>query len=333
MNPTLPTAMRYVSIARPGGPDVLVIKEMPVPAPASGEVLIKVAAAGVNRPDVFQREGAYPPPPGASDVPGLEVAGEIVALGAGVQQVSQGDKVCALVASGGYAEYCVAPVEQVLPVPAGWTEIEAGGLPETCFTVWANVFQRGGLKAGERLLVHGGTSGIGVTAIQLAHAMGAEVYATAGSPDKVKVCQELGATLGIDYRKEDFVTVLAKATGGKGVDVILDMVGGSYVARNLEAAAVGGRIVQIAWLGGSKVEADFSKLMVKRLVWTGSTLRARPVAEKGAIASELRANVWPLLEKRAIRPVVHATFPLDEVQAAHRLMESSAHIGKIMLVP
>ena len=333
MIPTLPTVMRYVSIARPGGPDVLVIKEMPVPAPASGEVLIEVAAAGINRPDVFQRGGAYPPPPGASDVPGLEVAGEIVALGSGVQQVSQGDKVCALVASGGYAEYCVAPVEQVLPVPAGWTEIEAGGLPETCFTVWANVFQRGGLKAGERLLVHGGTSGIGVTAIQLAHAMGAEVYATAGSPDKVKVCQELGATLGIDYRKEDFVTVLAKATGGKGVDVILDMVGGSYVARNLEAAAVGGRIVQIAWLGGSKVEADFSKLMVKRLVWTGSTLRARPVAEKGAIASELRANVWPLLEKRAIRPVVHATFPLDEVQAAHRLMESSAHIGKIMLVP
>ena len=333
MTPSLPATMRYVKIVQPGGPEVLSLDEMAVPTPGDGEVLIRVAAAGVNRPDVFQRAGAYPPPPGASDVPGLEVAGEVVARGRGADRFAKGDRVCALVASGGYAEYCTAPIAQVLPVPAGWSELEAGGLPETFFTVWTNVFQRGLLQAGEHLLVHGGTSGIGTTAIQLASALGATVYATAGSAEKVKVCEELGAARGIDYRQEDFVAVIKEATGSRGVDVILDMVGGSYVARNLEAAAVGGRIVQIAWLGGSKVEADFAKLMVKRLVWTGSTLRPRPVAEKGAIAEELRQQVWPLLERKAIRPVIHATFPLGEAAAAHRLMESSEHIGKIMLVP
>ena len=333
MTPSLPATMRYVKIVQPGGPEVLSLDEMAVPTPGDGEVLIRVAAAGVNRPDVFQRAGAYPPPPGASDVPGLEVAGEVVARGRGANRFAEGDLVCALVASGGYAEYCTAPVPQVLPVPTGWSELEAGGLPETFFTVWTNVFQRGRLQAGEHLLVHGGTSGIGTTAIQLASALGATVYATAGSAQKVKVCGELGAARGIDYRQEDFVAVIKDATGGRGVDVILDMVGGSYVARNLEAAAVGGRIVQIAWLGGSKVEADFAKLMVKRLVWTGSTLRPRPVAEKGAIAEELRQQVWPLLERKTIRPVIHATFPLGEAAAAHRLMESSEHIGKIMLVP
>ncbi|WP_027134369.1 NAD(P)H-quinone oxidoreductase [Geminicoccus roseus] len=325
--------MRYVKIVRPGGPEVLALDEMARPDPAPGEVLIRVAAAGINRPDVFQRGGSYPPPPGASDVPGLEVAGEVVALGRGVDAYAVGDHVCALVASGGYADYCVAPVEQTLPVPSGWSDIEAGGVPETFFTVWTNVFQRGGLQPGERFLVHGGTSGIGVTAIQLAHALGAEVYATAGSPEKAKACEELGAVRGIDYRREDFVEVVKQATGGKGVDVILDMVGGDYVARNLEAAAMNGRIVQIAWLQGSRVEADFTKLMVKRLTWTGSTLRARSVAEKGAIAQELRTRVWPLLEAGTIRPVVHATFPLTEVVEAHRLMESSAHTGKILLVP
>ncbi|HWL68974.1 MAG TPA: NAD(P)H-quinone oxidoreductase, partial [Geminicoccus sp.] len=244
-----------------------------------------------------------------------------------------GDAVCALVASGGYAEYCTAPAEQVLPVPEGWSMVEAGGLPETFFTVWTNVFQRGRLRQGERFLVHGGSSGIGVTAIQLAHAFGAEVFATAGSPDKVKACEDLGARRGIDYRREDFVAVVREATGGKGVDLILDMVGGSYVSRNLDAAAVEGRIVQIAWLEGSRVEADFTRLMAKRLTWTGSTLRPRSVAEKGQIARELREQVWPILSAGRIRPVVHAVLPLDQVVEAHRLMESSAHIGKILLVP
>jgi NADPH2:quinone reductase len=333
MTASLPATMRQVKIVRPGGPEVLVLDETSVPRPSAMEVLIRVAAAGVNRPDVFQRAGSYPPPPGASDIPGLEVAGEVVSVGSGVTDFAPGDRVCALVASGGYAEYCVAPAAQTLPVPAGWSETEAGGLPETFFTVWTNVFQRGRLQPGERLLVHGGTSGIGVTAIQLASAMGSEVYATAGSPEKARTCEQLGAVRGIDYRKEDFVAVIAEATGGRGVEVILDMVGGPYVARNLEAAAVEGRIVQIAWLQGSRIEADFTKLMVKRLTWTGSTLRARSVAEKGAIARELRERVWPLLESGRIRPVVHATFPLAEVADAHRLMESSAHTGKILLLP
>jgi putative PIG3 family NAD(P)H quinone oxidoreductase len=333
MSDQLPSAMRYVRIARPGGPEVLEIDRMPVPQPGPGEVLIRVASAGVNRPDVFQRMGAYPPPPGASDVPGLEVAGEVVALGQDVAGVALGDAVCALVASGGYAEYCTAPAPQVLPVPEGWSTVEAGGLPETFFTVWTNVFQRGRLRQGERFLVHGGSSGIGVTAIQLAHAFGAEVFATAGSPDKVRACENLGATRGIDYRREDFVAVVREATGGKGVDLILDMVGGSYVSRNLDAAAVEGRIVQIAWLEGSRVEADFTRLMAKRLTWTGSTLRPRSVAEKGQIARELREQVWPILAAGRIRPVVHAVLPLDQMVEAHRLMESSAHIGKILLVP
>ncbi|WP_159714775.1 NAD(P)H-quinone oxidoreductase [Geminicoccus flavidas] len=333
MSDQLPSSMRHVRITRPGGPEVLEIARMPVPQPGPGEVLIRVASAGVNRPDVFQRMGAYPPPPGASDVPGLEVAGEVVALGQGVAGVALGDAVCALVASGGYAEYCTAPAEQVLPVPEGWGTVEAGGLPETFFTVWTNVFQRGRLRQGERFLVHGGSSGIGVTAIQLAYAFGAQVFATAGSPDKVRACEELGATRGIDYRREDFVAVVREATGGKGVDLILDMVGGSYVSRNLDAAAVEGRIVQIAWLEGSRVEADFTRLMAKRLTWTGSTLRPRSVAEKGQIARELHEQVWPVLSAGRIRPVVHAVLPLDQVVEAHRLMESSAHIGKILLVP
>jgi putative PIG3 family NAD(P)H quinone oxidoreductase len=306
---------------------------MPVPQPASGEVLIKVAAAGVNRPDVFQRMGSYPPPPGASEVPGLEVAGEVVEVGPGVQDIRRGEHVCALVASGGYAEYCVAPVPQVLPVPKGWQDVEAAGLPETFFTVWTNVFERGALKSGERLLVHGGTSGIGVTAIQMATASGAEVFATAGSTEKARACEQLGARRGIDYRNEDFVAVVKEATGGKGVDVILDMVGGAYVSRNLDAAATDGRIVQIAWLQGSRIEADFTKLMVKRLTWTGSTLRARPVEEKGRIAQALRTHVWPHLESGRVRPVVHAVLPLDQAAEAHRLMESSTHVGKILLVP
>ncbi|HEX2527885.1 MAG TPA: NAD(P)H-quinone oxidoreductase [Geminicoccus sp.] len=333
MAPSLPGGMRYVKILRPGGPEVLEVDRMPLPEPGQGEVLIKVAAAGVNRPDVFQRMGSYPPPPGASDVPGLEVAGEVVRLGQGVASPALGEHVCALVASGGYAEYCIAPAVQVLPVPKGWRDLDASGLPETFFTVWTNVFERGGLKRGERLLVHGGTSGIGVTAIQLAAAMGAEVYATAGSAEKARTCEELGARRGIDYRSEDFVAVVKEATGGKGVDVILDMVGGAYVPRNLEAAAIDGRIVQIAWLQGSRIEADFTKLMVKRLTWTGSTLRARPVEEKGRIAQALRTQVWPLLEGGRIKPVVHATLPLEQAAEAHRLMESSVHVGKILLVP
>jgi putative PIG3 family NAD(P)H quinone oxidoreductase len=333
MTAHLPETMRYVKITRPGGPEVLTLDRMPVPSPGPGELLIRVVAAGVNRPDVFQRMGSYPPPPGASDVPGLEIAGEVVALGTDVDGFAQGDLVCALAASGGYAEFCTVPALQALPVPAGWNVVDAGGLPETFFTVWTNVFERGALKAGERFLVHGGTSGIGVTAIQLASAMGAEVYATAGSAEKAAACETLGARRGIDYRREDFVAVVKDATGGKGADVILDMVGGSYVERNLEAAAMHGRIVQIAWLQGSRIEADFTKLMVKRLTWTGSTLRARSVAEKGGIASALREKVWPLLESGRVRPVVHATFTLDQVVEAHRLMESSAHVGKILLVP
>ena len=328
----LPADMIFIRIDRPGPPEVLVPDRMPVPHPGAGEVLIKVAAAGINRPDVLQREGGYPPPPGASDVPGLEVAGEVVALGEGVARWRLGDRVMALVSSGGYAEYCTAPAPQVLPVPEGMGMIDAGGIPETFFTVWTNVFDRGRLQEGERFLVHGGSSGIGTTAIQLAHAFGATVFATVGGEDKRRACLELGARRVIDYRNEDFVAVLREETGGKGVDVILDMVGGPYVERNLQALAVEGRLVQIAWLQGPKVQANFMALMLKRLTWTGSTLRPRSVAQKGEIAQALEAKVWPLLAAGKVKPLIHRTFPLAEAAAAHALMESSTHIGKIVLV-
>jgi putative PIG3 family NAD(P)H quinone oxidoreductase len=329
----LPADMTFIRIDRPGPPEVLVPDRMPVPHPGAGEVLIEVAAAGINRPDVLQREGGYPPPPGASDVPGLEVAGEVVALGEGVARWRLGDRVMALVSSGGYAEYCTAPAPQVLPVPEGMGMIDAGGIPETFFTVWTNVFDRGRLQEGERFLVHGGSSGIGTTAIQLAHAFGATVFATVGGEDKRRACLELGARRVIDHRNEDFVAVLREETGGKGVDVILDMVGGPYVERNLQALAVEGRLIQIAWLQGPKVQANFMALMLKRLTWTGSTLRPRSVEQKGQIARALEAKVWPLLAAGTVRPLIHRTFPLAEAAAAHALMESSAHIGKIVLIP
>ena len=328
----LPAEMTFIRIDRPGPPEVLVPDRMPIPAPGAGEVLIKVAAAGINRPDVLQRQGGYPPPPGATDVPGLEVAGEVAAVGDGVTRWQLGDRVMALVSSGGYAEYCTAPAPQVLPVPPGVGMIEAGGIPETFFTVWANVFDRGRLQPGESFLVHGGSSGIGTTAIQLAHAFGATVFATVGGEDKRRACLELGAKRVIDYRNEDFVEIVRAETGGKGVDVILDMVGGPYVERNLQALAVEGRLVQIAWLQGPKVHANFMALMLKRLTWTGSTLRPRSVEQKGEIAKALEAKVWPLLAEGKVKPLIHQTFPLKEAAAAHALMESSTHIGKIVLV-
>ncbi len=328
---TLPTQMNFIRLDGFGGPDVLKPDRMAVPSPAQGEVLIKVAAAGVNRPDVQQRLGQYNPPPGASPVPGLEVAGEIVAVGAGVSRFSVGDSVCALVSGGGYAEYCVAPEPQTLPVPRGLSMLEAGGVPETYFTVWTNVFERGRLQAGETLLIHGGSSGIGTTAIQLAHAFGARVFVTAGNAQKCAACLELGAERAINYRHEDFVAVVREATQGAGVNLILDMVGGDYLARNLDALAVEGRLVQIAWLGGSTISADFMKLMIKRLTWTGSTLRPRTIEQKGAIARALAQKVWPLLESGKVRPLIHQTFPLVQAAQAHRAMEASEHVGKIML--
>lgn len=323
--------MKAVEISQPGGPEVLKPVERPMPQAGPGEVLIKVTAAGVNRPDVFQRKGNYPPPAGASDLPGLEVAGEIVDGDAGRGGFKVGDKVCALVAGGGYAEYCVAPVEQCLPIPAGLSEIEAAGLPETYFTVWTNVFDRGALSAGETLLVHGGASGIGTTAIQLAKALGHTVYATAGSDERVRAVEELGADLGINYRTQDFVEEVKKATDGRGVDVILDMVAGDYIGRDVQCLADDGRIVIIALLGGAKGEVDFNHVMRRRLTITGSTLRPRPVAFKGAIAAKLRERVWPLLEAGTIRPIVHATFPLEEAAKAHAMMEAGDNIGKIIL--
>lgn len=327
----LPTEMMQIAIAAPGGPEMLIPQTVPVPVPAAGEVLIRVVAAGVNRPDVLQRAGAYPPPPDASPIPGLEVAGTIAALGSAVTRWRIGDAVCALVNGGGYAEFALAPAGQVLPVPAGLDPAAAAGLPETCFTVWTNVFERGRLRAGERLLVHGGTSGIGTTAIQMAKARGAIVYATAGGPDKVAACRALGADAAIDYRSQDFVAEIKALTGGAGVDVILDMVGGDYIARNLRCLAVEGRLVQIAFLQGAKAEIDFAPLMVKRQTITGSTLRPRSPADKAAIAAALEAEIWPLVTAGQLRPRIHARFPLTEAAAAHRLMESSAHIGKILL--
>jgi NADPH2:quinone reductase len=324
--------MIAIEIREPGEPDVLVPADRPRPAPAGGEVLIKVAAAGVNRPDIMQRLGKYPPPPGASDIPGLEVAGVVEQIGDGVHGWRAGDRVCALVAGGGYAEYCVAPAPQCLPVPSRLDLTAAAAIPETFFTVWTNVFERGRLVAGESLLVHGGASGIGTTAIQLARAFGARVFATAGSAEKCAACERLGAERAVNYRSEDFAAVVRDATGGRGVDVILDMVGGDYVARNVAALALDGRLVQIATLGGSRVPLDLRAVMQRRLTLTGSTLRARSVAEKGAIAQALRERVWPLLEVGVVAPVVHATFPLRAAADAHRLMEADTHIGKIVLV-
>ncbi len=323
--------MRAVVARRPGDPDVLEIEMRPRPVPAEGEVLVRVEAAGVNRPDILQRMGHYPVPPGASDVLGLEVAGEVVGRGAGATQYPEGARVTALVPGGGYADYCVVNERNALPIPAGLTVIEAAAIPETYFTVWTNVFDRGALKAGETLLVHGGTSGIGTTAIALAKAFGAQVVATAGSDDKARQCERLGADVGVNYRTEDFVKRTLDATAGRGADVILDMIGGDYVERNYAAAAVEGRVVQIAFVQGQKVTIDLRPLMQKRLHHTGSTLRPRSPAEKAVIAESLRSKVWPLLESGRCKPIIDSTFPLADAAKAHQRMESSAHIGKIVL--
>jgi NADPH2:quinone reductase len=324
--------MRAVEISKPGGPDVLVVADRPTPAPGHGEVLIKVAAAGVNRPDVMQRMGHYPPPPGITDIPGLEVAGVIEAVGSEVTGWRAGDRVCALVAGGGYAEYCVAPAPQCLPIPANIDVVHAAAMPETFFTVWTNVFERGKLKPGESILIHGGSSGIGTTAIQLAHAFGSRAFATAGSAEKCAACERLGAERAINYRESDFVAAIKEATGGKGVDVVLDMVGGDYLPRNMDVLAMDGRLVCIAVLGGVKAPLNILTMMQRRLTLTGSTLRTRAVAEKGAIAEALKQHVWPLLETGVVSPVIHATFPLRDAAEAHRVMESGAHIGKLVLV-
>ncbi|AHV92529.1 NAD(P)H-quinone oxidoreductase [Bordetella holmesii] len=322
--------MRAVEISQPGGPEVLVPAQRPTPEPGAGEVLIKVTAAGINRPDVFQRMGNYAPPPGSSDLPGLEVAGEIVGGDAAAGGFKVGDKVCALLAGGGYAEYCVAPALQCLPIPKGLSDVEAAGLPETYFTVWSNVFDRGALSAGETLLVHGGASGIGTTAIQIACALGHTVYATVGSDERVAAVERLGAK-GINYKTQDFVQEIKTLTGGKGVDVVLDMVAGDYIGRDLSCLADDGRVVIIAQLGGSKATINTADLMRRRLTVTGSTLRPRPVAFKGAIAQALRQRVWPLLEQGAIKPIIHATLPLEQAAKGHAMMEAGEQVGKIIL--
>ncbi len=331
MTSELPETMDAIEIAAPGGPETLVPTTRPVPVPAPGEVLVKVAAAGVNFPDVMQRRGHYPPPPGASDIPGLEIAGTVVALGDGVTEFSVGDEVCALVAGGGYAAYCAAPVPQCLPVPAGFDMVTAAAIPETFFTVWTNLFDRGRLMAGEWVLIHGGSGGIGSAAIMVANAMGARVLTTARTEEKCAVCRDIGAERAINYSNEDFVEVVKEATDGHGVDLIIDIVGGDYTVRNLAALAMEGRLVQVAVQGGAKPEVPLFVIMQKRITLTGSTLRARSVADKGAIAEALRENVWPRFEAGEIKPLVHTTFPLAEAAAAHALMESSAHIGKIVL--
>ena len=323
--------MKAVAITSPGAPEVLRVIERPDPVPGPGEVLIQVAAAGVNRPDVLQRQGAYPPPPGASDLPGLEVAGRVRATGGGVDGWRVGDRVCALVSGGGYASLCVAPAAQCLPVPERLTWAEAAAVPETFFTVWTNLFERGRLAAGETVLIHGGASGIGTTAIQLARAAGARVLVTAGGPDKCKACEGLGAERAIDYRSEDFVAVVKTTTQGRGVDVILDIVGGDYVPRNLASLAVEGRLVMIGFMGGDAATIDFRRVLGRRLTITGSTLRPRTVAEKGAIAQALRREVWPWLEAGAVAPVIYRTLPLEQAAEAHRMMEASEHVGKIVL--
>jgi putative PIG3 family NAD(P)H quinone oxidoreductase len=323
--------MTVIGISQPGGPEVLKPEIRAVPRPGPGELLVKVHAAGVNRPDVAQRSGSYPPPPGASDLPGLEIAGEVVAIGEGASRHGLGDKVMSLVAGGGYAEYCIAQDAQAMAVPAAYSMIEAGAAPETLMTVWHNVFERGGLTAGETLLVHGGSSGIGTMAIQLAKAFEAKVLVTVGAEDKAEACLKLGADRAINYRTEDFVKAAKEATGGKGVELILDMVGGDYIERNYDAAAIDGRIVQIAFLGGPKAHANFAKLMMKRLHHTGSTLRPRSNAEKAAMVAAIEAKVMPLLAQGRIKPLIDSTFPLREAAEAHRRMETSQHIGKIVL--
>ncbi|UGY06003.1 NAD(P)H-quinone oxidoreductase [Bradyrhizobium quebecense] len=330
--PNLPAQMTVVAISKPGGPEVLVPETRALPVPGPGEILVKVAAAGVNRPDVAQRSGSYPPPPGASDLPGLEIAGEVVALGEGAKH-EIGDKVMSLVAGGGYAQYCIAQDAQAMTVPPSLSMQEAGAIPETLMTVWHNVFERGALKAGETLLIHGGSSGIGTMAIQLAKAFGAKVIVTVGSQDKADACLKLGADHAVNYKTEDFVEAVKKATGGNGANVILDMVGGDYIDRNYDAAAVEGRIVQIAFLSGTpKATANFAKLMVKRLHHTGSTLRPRSNADKAAMVAAIEAKVLPLLREGRVKPLMDSTFPLEKAADAHRRMETSEHIGKIVLV-
>ncbi len=324
-------SMTAIEVSQPGKPEVLVAARRPIPEPAPGEIRIAVQAAGVNRPDVLQRLGKYNPPPGITDIPGLEVAGTVDALGEGVEGWRVGDPVCALLAGGGYAEFCVVPAAQCLPIPAGLSMAEAAALPETFFTVWSNVFERGALQTGEALLVHGGTSGIGTTAIQLGAAFGARVFATARGPEKCGACVRLGAERAIDYAEEDFVAVVKAATGGAGVNVVLDIVGGDYVARSIDALAVEGRYVCIGFVRGATANVNFFPVMTKRLVLTGSTLRARPVAYKQAVAEQLKARVWPLIEQGKVRPVVHEVFPLDQAADAHRLMESNQHVGKLVL--
>ena len=324
--------MRAIEISTPGGPEVLRMVERPTPAPGSGELLVRVEAAGVNRPDILQRLGQYPPPPGISDLPGLEVAGTVSAVGPDVSRWREGDSVCALVAGGGYAEYCVVPEPQALPLPRGFRPGEAAAIPETFFTVWTNLFDRGKLTEGEIVLIHGGSSGIGTTAIQLARAFGATVLATAGSDAKCAACERLGARA-INYRTADFVQVTREFTGAKGIDVILDIVGGDYLQKNIECLAMHGRLIQIGLLGGSRAEINLRPLMQKRLTLTGSTLRTRSVAEKGAIARDLEARVWPLLASRQVAPLIDRTLPLGDAAEAHRLLESGEVIGKIVLVP
>jgi putative PIG3 family NAD(P)H quinone oxidoreductase len=324
--------MIAIEIERPGGPEVLRVVERPTPQPGHGEVLVRVEAAGVNRPDVMQRLGKYPPPPGASDIPGLEIAGTVAGLGDGMRTFGVGDRVCALVSGGGYAEYCAAPAVQCLPIPEGLDAISAAALPETFLTVWTNLFQRGALQAGERVLVHGGTSGIGTTAIQLARAFGAIVFATAGSADKCAACRRLGAAVAINYREEDFVEAVRRATDGAGVNVILDIVGGEYVARNIDCLSMNGRLVQIGTQAGARASLSLTPILQRRLTLTGSTLRARTVEEKGALAREVERRVWPLLSSGRVAPVIDRTYPLTEAAEAHRRLESSEHIGKIVLV-
>ncbi len=329
---SLPETMRAIEISKPGEADVLTVGERPMPAPGRGEVLVRVAAAGVNRPDVAQRKGVYPPPPGASDIPGLEIAGEVVALGDEAGEFAVGDAVCALVAGGGYAEYCVAPVPQTLPVPEGLDMAAAAGVPETFFTVWSNIFDRAGFAPGESVLIHGGSSGIGTTAIQLCKAFSASaIYTTVGSSEKAAFCEQLGATKAIDYKTQSFDEEIKALTDKAGVDVILDMVGGEYLGRNVSIMKPDGRLVQIALMGGAKAEVNLGRIMMNRLTVTGSTLRARSVEFKGRIAAALRENVWPLLESGDVAPVIHRTFALEDAAAAHALMEESSHIGKIIL--
>ncbi len=323
--------MIAIEISTPGGPEVLMPVERPTPSAAAGEVLVKVGAAGVNRPDVLQRQGRYPPPPGVTDIPGLEVAGTIAAVGSGVNSWQVGDRVCALVSGGGYAEFCVVPGPQCLPLPRGMDVTHAAAIPETTFTVWTNVFERGKLTRGETILIHGGSSGIGTTAIQLARAFGARVFATAGSADKCKACEAIGAERAVNYRDTDFVAAVKELTNGRGVDVVLDMVAGDYVQRNIEALAMDGRLVMIGRQGGVRSEIDIMPILRKRLVLTGSTLRTRSIEEKGALANAVHQHVWPLFESGAVRVIVHQTFPLRDAASAHRVMESSAHVGKLVL--